>query len=187
MVLFPGREIGQLAGDHDFHCHHGQLAGDAGEVDQRLAELLAVDGVLHAHVQRSLGHADGARGGLDAGRFEGFHQLLEAVAFLAPKQVLALDLEVVEAKLVLLHAAIPQHLDLSAGHALGGEGILIRAGGFLGQEHRQALVVVRRRIGACQQGHHMRPRGMGDPGLVAGDAVVAVLVFDGAGPQRPQV
>jgi hypothetical protein len=38
-----------------------------------------------------LRHADGPRGRLDARAFERLHQLLEALAFLAAQQVLALD------------------------------------------------------------------------------------------------
>jgi hypothetical protein len=44
----PGAEIGQLPRDHDLDRHHRQLVGDAREFDQRLAELLAVLGILHA-------------------------------------------------------------------------------------------------------------------------------------------
>ncbi len=116
------------------------------EVDQRFAKLLAVKRILHADIQRRLRHADGAGGGLDAGALEGFHQLLEALAFFAAQQVFALHMEVVEAQLVFLHAAIAQHLDLATGHALGGERIVVCARRLLGQEHATA------RGGRCVSG-----------------------------------
>jgi hypothetical protein len=49
---FPKREIGQLPRDHDLDRHHGKLARHAREIDQRLAELLAVLRVLHAAFER---------------------------------------------------------------------------------------------------------------------------------------
>ena len=135
VVFLPGREIGELARHHDLHRHHRELAGDAGEVDQRLAELLAVFGVLQAHFERVLGHADGAGGGLDAGGLEGLHQLLEALVLLAAEQVGGGHAEAVEAELVFLHAAVAEHLDLAAGHALGGEVLRFVARLLLGDEH----------------------------------------------------
>ena len=40
-ILLPRRVIGELARDHDFDRHHGELVGDAREIDDRLAELHA--------------------------------------------------------------------------------------------------------------------------------------------------
>jgi hypothetical protein len=94
-------------------------------------------------VERGLRHADGARGGLDAGALEGLHQLLEALALFAAQQVLALHFEVVEVDRVFLHAAVAQHLDLAAGDAGVLPRCLVGAGRLFGQEHRQALVVGR--------------------------------------------
>ena len=187
VVFFPGTEIGQLTGHHDLDRHHRQLARDPGKADQRLAELLAVLAILHPNFQRVLRHANGARGGLDAGGFERLHQLLEALALDPAQQVLTLDLEPVKAQLVFLHAAIAQHLDFTAGHALGGEGVFFRAGGFLGQEHGQAAMVRRVGIGACQQGHHMCARGVGDPGLVARNLPVSLGIFHGTSAQTAQI
>ncbi len=45
LVLLAGGEIGQLAHAHDLGGHHGQLVVDAGKLEDRLAELLAVQGV----------------------------------------------------------------------------------------------------------------------------------------------
>ena len=116
-VLLARGEVGELAGDHDLDRHHRELAVDAREGDQRLAELLAVLGVAQAELERALRDADGAGGGLDAGALEGLHQLLEALALDAAEQVRRRHAEAVEAELVLLHAAVAEHLDLAAGHA----------------------------------------------------------------------
>ncbi len=69
-----------------------------------------------------LGDADGAGRGLDAGRFEGLHQLGEALALDAAEQVRVRHLEPVEGELVFLHAAIAEHLDLAARQASTGKG-----------------------------------------------------------------
>ena len=141
---------------------------------------------MQAELQRVLRHADGARGGLDAGALEGRHQLLEALALVAAQQVGGRHLEAVEADLVFLHAAIAQHRDLAAAHALGRERLGIGAARLLGQEHRQALIAGLRGVGARQQRHQVGARGMGDPGLVARDPL-DVAVEHGAGAQARQV
>ena len=61
---------------------------------------------------------------------KGLHQLLEALALFAAKQVLRLDLEAVEGDLVFLHAPVTEHLDLTAAHALGRERGLVVPRGF---------------------------------------------------------
>ena len=59
------------------------------------------------------------------------HQLLEALALDAAEQVLGLHLEAVEGDLVFLHAAIAEHLDLGAGHAVRpGNGFASSPRGF---------------------------------------------------------
>jgi hypothetical protein len=128
-------------------------------------------------VERGLRDADGARGGLDAGAFEGLHELLEALTFLSAQQVLALHLEVVEIDRVFLHAAIAEHLDLAAGNAGVLPGLFVRARRLLGEEHGQAAVIGRVGHGARQNRHHMGPRGMGDPRLVAVQDPVAVVIL----------
>ncbi len=175
-IFLAGREVGQLARDHRFDRHHRQFRRNAREGDQRLAELLAVLGVLHRHVDRRTGHTHGAGRGLDAGAFERLHQLFEALAFDAAQKVLALHGKAVEIDRVFLHPAIAEHLDFAARDARVLPGRFIGAGRLFGQEHRQALVIVGVRHRAGQNGHHMGARGMGDPRLVAGDRpIVAVL------------
>ena len=90
----------------------------------------------------ALRDADGARRGLDARRLEGGHQLLEALALDAAEQLAGRHLEAVEGDVVLLHAAIAEHLDLAARHALGRERIGVRAARLLGQQHGEALVAL---------------------------------------------
>ena len=97
-----------------------------GKCEDRLAELLALQRIAQPQIQRVLRHADGARRRLDARGFEGLHQLLEALAFLAAQQIGGRHFEAVEADLVFLHAAIAEHADLAAAHALGGKRIAHR-------------------------------------------------------------
>src|SRR5690606_30101273 len=96
--------------------------------------------VFEAEFESRLRDADGARRRLDARGFEGLHELLEALALLAAEKIFRLHLEIVEAKLELLHAAIAEHADLAAGHALRGERISLAAARLLGEHHRQPPV-----------------------------------------------
>ena len=68
LVLGAGGEIGDLAGDVDLDRHHDELVGDAGEMDDRLAELDALLGVSEPELEGALRHAHRPRGRLDAGR-----------------------------------------------------------------------------------------------------------------------
>ena len=155
-ILGAGGEIGDLAGNVDLDRHHGDLVGDAREIDQRLAELDALLGVAQGQIHRALGDADAAGGGLDARQFEGLHQLLEALALLAAEQIFGRNDETVEADLEFLHAAVAEHFDLAARHAGDRERIGRVAARLFGEQHRQALVARLRRIGAGEQGHHDR-------------------------------
>ena len=87
VVLVAGGEIGELARHHDLDRHHRQLVSHPRELDERLAELLALHRIMQPEFKRLLRHADRARGGLDAGAFEGLHQLLEALPLYAAEQV----------------------------------------------------------------------------------------------------
>src|SRR5262249_47839854 len=60
-ILLPRREVSELACDHDFDRHHRDLVGDAGKIDDRLAELLALLGVGEGLLHGRLRHADCAR------------------------------------------------------------------------------------------------------------------------------
>ena len=99
------------------------LSATRGKADDRLAELHAALRIVERLLHRRLRDADRARRGLDARGFEGLHQLLEAQPLDAAEQVFRLHLEAVEGDLVFLHAAIAEHLDFGAGHALGRERI----------------------------------------------------------------
>ena len=118
--------------------------------------------------------------------FEGLHELLEAEPFDAAEQVFRLHLETVEGDLVFLHAAIAEHLDLGAGHAVCREGIGVVAARLLGEQHGQAAVARLLRIGAYQQRHQVGANRMGDPGLVAVDLVDVALAHR-AGLQRSEI
>ena len=142
---------------------------------------------MQAGVQGGLGDADGTRRGLDPGAFKGLHQLLEALALFAAQQVLTLHVEAVEAQFVFLHAPVAEHLDLTAGHAGGGEGVFLGAGGLFGQEHRQTTVIRALGVRAGQHCHDMGAGSVGDPGLVAGDLVIAIRSLHRPGAQAGQV
>src|SRR5262249_1284358 len=105
-ILLARGEVGGLARHHGLDRHPGELPRDAREGEKLLAELLALEGVAPTQLKRGLGDAGGARRGLDARRFEGRHELLEALPLETAEKILSLHRETVEAELVLLHAAI---------------------------------------------------------------------------------
>ena len=112
--------------------------------------------------------------------------MAEAHPLDAAKQVFCLHFELVKADFVFLHAAIAEHFDLAAGHALGGEGVGIIAAWLFSQQHGEAGEIVGRRIGARQKGHEVGADRVGDPGLVTGD-LVGVAIKYGAGAQAAEV
>ena len=185
-IFFAAREPGELAGDHGLHRHPGELARDPREAVDGAAELVALERVGEAEIEGVLGDADGPRRGLDTRRFEGLHELLEAAPRLTAEQGVAGYREAVEGNLIFLHAAIAEHLDLGAHHAGRRERVVLGAPRLRGQEHGEALVARLALVAAHQQGHQIGARGMGDPGLVAGDAPV-IAVAHRAAPQAAQV
>ena len=175
VILGPCRVIGELPCHHDFDRHHRQLARNPGKLDQRLAELPALQRISQPFLQRRLRHPDGARGGLDARTFEGLHQLLEALPLFPAQQVCCGHAQAVEGQLVLLHAAVAQHLDLAAGDALVGKGVFLCPRGLFRQKHAQAPPVGAVGIGARQERHDIGAGSVRDPGLAAGDHVILAL------------
>jgi hypothetical protein len=97
----------------------------------------------------------------------------EAAAGLVAQQAVGRHLEAVEGDLVLLHAAIAQHLDLAAAHARGGERIGLGAARLGREEHRQPVVARGLGIGTGEQRHHVAARAVRRPGLGAVDAPAA--------------
>jgi hypothetical protein len=81
----------------------------------------------------------------------------------------------VEGDLVLLHAAVAEHLDLAAGHALGRERVGVAAARLFREQHGEALVAGLGRVGAHEQRHQVGAHRVGDPGLVAEDLVDVAL------------
>ena len=92
----------------------------------------------------------------------------------------------VEGDFIFLHAAIAEHFDLAAGHALGREGVGVVAARLFRQQHGQALVAGLVGIGAGQKRHQVGADRMGDPGLVAVDDIFVALPH-GARAQRGEV
>ena len=103
------------------------------------------------------------------------HELLEAEPLDAAKEIFGLHRKTVEGDLVFFHAAIAEHLDLSARHAGGRERPLVAAARFFRQQHGEAAIAFLGRIGAHQQRHHIGAYRVGDPGLVAVDLVGVTL------------
>ena len=174
-ILLPGREVSELARDHDLDRHHRDLVGDAGKIDDRLAELLALLGVGEGLLHGRLRHADRARRGLDARRLKGLHELPKAQSLDAAEQVLRLHLETVEGDFVLLHAAIAEHLDLGTRHTRGRKRMVIRAARLLRQQHGEPAVAGFVWIGAHEQRHEIGAHGVRNPCLVAVDLVNIAL------------
>src|SRR6185312_3962423 len=135
-----------------------------------LAELRALQRVAKSEIHRSQRDADRARRRLNASTLEGLHQLLEALTLFLTEQVLCRYFEAVEADLIFLHAAIAEHTDLAAAHALRWKHFTVGEARLLGEEHRKAAIAGRAR-GAYQKRHHIGARRMRDPCLVAGDLV----------------
>ena len=118
--------------------------------------------------------------------FEGLHQLFEALALHPAEQRVGRQAEVVEGDLVFLHAAIAEHFDFAARHALGRERIGVGAARLLGQKHRKASVTALIGIGADEERHQVGANGMGDPGLGPADDIV-IAVPGRAGAQGREV
>ena len=167
--------ICELTRNHDFDCHHDDLVGDARETDDWTAELHTTLGVTEGLLHCSLCNSDRTRRGLDTGGLESLHQLLEAKAFDATKQVFGLHLETIEGNLVFLHPAIAEHFDFGAGHALHGKRVFVVAARLFGKQHRQAAMARLFRVGAHQQRHQIGAYRVRDPCLVAVDFVDIAL------------
>ena len=102
---------------------------------------------------------------------ESLHQLLEAKAFDTAEQVFRFHLKSVESDLVFFHAAIAEHPDFGAAHAVRGKRVLVVAARLFCEQHRQAAVAILLRIGANKKRHQIGAHRMRDPGLVAVDLV----------------
>ena len=103
--------------------------------------MFAIHSVAIGQIKRRLRHTHGPRGCLNAGAFEGFHQLLKPFAGFPAQKVFPLHLKAIKGQLIFLHTAIAQDLNLTTGHAVTWEGNLFATGCFLGQEHREAFVI----------------------------------------------
>jgi len=112
---------------------------------------------------------------VDARRLECGHELLETLTLHGAEEAIGANCEAVEGDLVLPHAAVAEHLYLGAPHADNRERVLVRPARLPCEEDRQATVARIRRAGAHEHGHQVGARGVGDPGLVPGDAVDSVL------------
>src|SRR5690606_35454515 len=87
LIFLPSSIVGELAGDHDLDGHHHNFVRDAWKRVNRAAELYALPSVGKCVIERRLGDTDGAGRRLNAGRFEGRHELLEALPLDASKEL----------------------------------------------------------------------------------------------------
>ena len=143
LVLLARGEIGELARDHDLDRHHRELVGDAREGDQiGLPNCLRSCGVAQAELEGRTGPRRwrARRSGCGRSRRSRI-SCLKPWPSTPPSRFVGRHLEAVEAELVFLHAAIAEHLDLAAGHALGREGVAVGAARLRRQQHREAAVV----------------------------------------------
>ena len=186
-ILLARGAISEFARHHDLTDHQRQLVRHAGEFQQRLSELAALCGIGQREIEGVPGDADGARRGLDARAFEGLHQLLEALPFLAAQQSVLRHRETFEAERIFAHPAIAEHLDLLARKTFVGEWIGFGAARLFGEQHGEAAIAGRVGIGAHQHGHQIGARGMGDPGLGAVDPPAALGIAPGPRAQRGEV
>ncbi|MCY1331083.1 hypothetical protein D9M69_167340 [compost metagenome] len=168
--------VEEHAADLHLGLQLGELVAGGLELQQLLAERLALVAVAHGPVQRGLGQGGGADGDLQALPGQLLHQVGEALAFRA-EQVLRRHADVVEEQLagVLgLHADLLQALALAeAGHR--------------GVHQEQADAAgAGRRIGLGHDYHHVAVHAVGDEGLGAVQHVM-VAVAHGTGAHALQV
>ena len=80
----------------------------------RLAEGLAFLGIAHRLVEARLGHADAARGDVDAAELEAAQRVLQALAFFAADKLVGVDPVVLEREFGGVDPAIAELLQLAA-------------------------------------------------------------------------
>ena len=186
MVFFAGCKISKLARCQNFGRHHHQFSRHAFKLINRFAELATLGRIGKGQFQRTLRHANGARGRLNARALKGFHQLLKALARLAAEDGVFWHGKTVEGNVIFFHAAIAQHFNLAALHAVGGERGFVIAARFFGQEHGQASMAFHIGFAAHQKRHNIGARAMGNPCFGA-DNFIARLGLFGARRQAGQV
>src|SRR5262245_4325235 len=170
-------EVVELASGLDLGRHFGDLEADRLELGDRAAELLAVVGVGNRIVERALGQADGACGGVGAGRLEARGRVVEGLALLAD-HVRRRDTEIVEGQLPGLPAEVADLGNRRAAAAFGQLAALL-----LDEEHRQPEVTLARgRVrGARNDDQEVSAVGEGAPVLVAADQVARAVLPGSAG------
>ena len=108
LVHRGGGGVGDRARGGELRRHPAELVLRELVVDQRLAELLAVDDVLGGLLERGLRHAAGAAAGLQAAGGEAAHLQVEALAdaVLAADDVLGGHEAALEGERERVHAAV---------------------------------------------------------------------------------
>ena len=163
-------QLGLAVGQHGLH----QL-----ELGDRLAKLLAVDGVTQRVVQDALGHAHAHGGQVDAAFFKHLHRGLEALAFFVTDQVDGGHTHVVKHHVAGVCAFLAHLLVVLAQADAGRLGV--------DDEGRHAARTLVGRVGARHEREDFGMRRVGDVTLGAVDDVVVALTVgasDGRGAQR---
>ena len=170
-------EIHELPRGLDLGRHVGDLETDRLKVRDRVAELLAVVGVLDRIVERALGKADGTRRGMGAGGLQTRGGVVEGMAFLAD-QVGGIDTEIVEGQLPGLPTEVADLGNGSAAASLRQLATLL-----FDEEHGEAeMALAWRRIRSTRDDdHEVGTVGEGAPVLVAADQVAVAVFLRAAG------
>src|SRR3954447_11057305 len=160
--------------------HVGELELDHLVLGDRLAERLALLGVLDRQLEGALGQADAAGGDVDAADLERVHHLREALveaAVLAAEDRVRRRLVAVEDQLGRLDALVAHLLDLGRDVEAGERaGVLLDARLLLADEARHALVALLGvGVGLDEREDQRAAQPVGDPHLRAVDLVRVVV------------
>ena len=120
-VAQGGGVPGELARGFDLGRALGQAKTDGLVLEDRLAEALALLGVLNRHLQRAARHADALRGDADAPALQAAERDLVALALVAD-QVLGRDAAVLEVDLRRVAAVLAQLVFQPRHHVAGRVG-----------------------------------------------------------------
>ena len=179
----PRRLDHHRVGGLDLGRHLRETEQDRLVLRDRLAERLALLGVGDAELEGPVGDAARPRRDVDAAHLDAVHHLVEALARLAAEDLLGTDPVALEDGLGRVDALVAHLVDL-ARDGQAGSG-LAEAGLLLHQEGRHVLVdAVGALVGLDQRRDQRRGPAVGQPHLLAGDRVAAVVALRRLGRDR---
>ena len=161
----------------DLGGHFGQLERDRLMLRDRLAEGLAVLGVVDRELEGSNRDATGPGGDVDPPHLDAIHHLCEALAGRGAEDLVRPDAVAVEHQLGGVDAFVTHLVDLAGDAETRGD--LAVTSGLVHQQRGQVVVCLRRPlVGLDQRCHQGRRAAIGQPHLRAVDDV-AVAVAPG--------